>query len=72
MFRSDAPSRKGRCGIRDHAEDAREVLTAAGYESADVILGHSQGVQVALEFAAIFPDAVQAMVLLNGSHGQVR
>ena len=48
------------------------MLTAAGYESADVILGHSQGVQVALEFAAIFPDAVQAMVLLNGSHGQVR
>ena len=29
---------------------AMEVLTAAGDESADVILGHSQGVQVALEF----------------------
>ena len=57
--------------IRDHAEDAYEVLKASGFSKADVIIGHSQGVAVALEFVLLYPAAAEAVILLNGSHGQV-
>jgi len=37
--------------IGDHAHDAMEVLQSYGYDHADVVVGHSMGVAVALEFS---------------------
>jgi len=37
---------------------------------ADVVFGHSMGVQVALEFCLLYPDLCGALVLVNGTTGQ--
>ncbi|GBG34995.1 Epoxide hydrolase 3 [Hondaea fermentalgiana] len=71
LFESDEPVSARRMSIRDHAEDAREVLLACGYHCADVVLAHSMGVQVALEYSLLYPDLVKTMVLMNGAHGHV-
>jgi len=37
--------------------------------AADLVLGHSMGVQVALEFCVLFPDRCRALALFNGTSG---
>ncbi|CAE8611820.1 unnamed protein product [Polarella glacialis] len=71
FFESDEPNRLRNVCVRNHAEDAAEVLKAAVGEGrkADVVVGHSMGVQVALEFALIHPEKVGSMVLMNGTYG---
>jgi pimeloyl-ACP methyl ester carboxylesterase len=56
--------------IRTLADDARRVLDAAGVEQV-VPIGHSMGVQVALELYRLAPERVRALVLICGSHGRV-
>lgn len=68
LFESDAPSRIRRLAIPNHAEDARRILDAEGVERS-VFVGWSMGVQVSLEFAGLFPERVEKLVLLNGTHG---
>jgi pimeloyl-ACP methyl ester carboxylesterase len=69
FFGSAGPRRKRRLSISAHAEDGATVLKAAGFESASVCVGHSMGVQVALELTLLWPERVQRLVLLNGCHG---
>ena len=71
FFGSDAPNRLRRCSIRDHAEDAVEVLALACGPNAvaEAVVGHSMGVQVALEFCLLRPELVGSLVLLNGTSG---
>src|SRR5262249_27167695 len=51
-----------------HVQDIRTVLDAEGVRTATVF-GWSMGVQVALEFAVLFPERVSRLVLINGTHG---
>mmetsp|Transcript_11633 Transcript_11633/g.14502 ORF Transcript_11633/g.14502 Transcript_11633/m.14502 type:complete len:401 (-) Transcript_11633:1711-2913(-) len=71
LFESDTPNRLRRCSIRDHAEDALDVLKGLTFDHADVMVGHSMGVSVCTEFALLYPQHVTSIVMVNGSHGQV-
>lgn len=68
LFESDAPRRIRRLGVYNHAEDALRILDAEGISRA-VFAGWSMGVQVSLEFTSLYPDRVDRLVLLNGTHG---
>jgi len=68
LFESDAPSRIQRLAVNNHAEDILQILDKEGIERA-VFVGWSMGVQVSLEFASIYPERVDKLVLLNGTHG---
>jgi len=68
LFESNAPKRIRRLGICNHAEDALRVMDTEGVSKA-VFVGWSMGVQVSLEFASLYPDRVDRLVLLNGTHG---
>jgi pimeloyl-ACP methyl ester carboxylesterase len=52
--------------IPHFARDLSTVFDAMGLEKA-ILLGHSMGVSVALEFYRQFPDRVKALVLANGT-----
>ena len=58
-------------GIRDNAEDAKEIMEHLGWEKCEAYLGYSTGVQVGLELVTMYPDLVERLVLLNGAHGQL-
>jgi len=68
LFESDAPSRIQRLAVGNHAEDVLQILDKEGIERA-VFVGWSMGVQVSLEFASLYPDRVDKLILLNGTHG---
>jgi len=71
LFESESPKELRRMSIRDHAEDAMEVLQCHGFDRVEVLLGHSMGVSVALEFMLLFPNVAEKAVLINGAHGSV-
>lgn len=52
-------------GIQQHARDLRTVLDDAGAASA-IVVGHSMGGYVAAMFAGMFPEATDAVVLVDG------
>ncbi|MFC1889506.1 alpha/beta fold hydrolase [Thermodesulfobacteriota bacterium] len=68
IFESDAPRRVRRLAVGNHAEDACRVMEAEGISRA-VFIGWSMGVQVSLEFSSLYPDRVDKLVLINGTHG---
>src|SRR5438046_5033590 len=66
--RSGLPDDPSRVGFDDISSDLQAVLEATGTPRA-VLLGHSMGVQVALEHHRRHPEHVQGLVLICGSHG---
>jgi len=66
--RSGIPQDPERVGFDDISADLGAVLRATGTSQA-VLLGHSMGVQVALEHHRRHPEQVLALVLICGSHG---
>ncbi|HZR09030.1 MAG TPA: alpha/beta hydrolase [Myxococcales bacterium] len=68
--RSGKPKDPARVGFDDISSDLQAVLRASGTAQA-VLLGHSMGVQVALEHHRRRPDEVLALVLICGSYGLV-
>jgi pimeloyl-ACP methyl ester carboxylesterase len=54
--------------IPQFVDDLAAVLDAARLKSA-VLVGHSMGVQLALEFHRMHPERTQALVLISGSPG---
>jgi pimeloyl-ACP methyl ester carboxylesterase len=52
------------------ANDLSLVLKAAG-AGPSVIIGHSMGCQVALEFYSKYPEEVRGLILMQGSAGRV-
>jgi pimeloyl-ACP methyl ester carboxylesterase len=68
LFESGAPSRIRRLAIPNHAEDIVRILDNEGIPRASII-GWSMGVQVALEFASIYPERLDRLILINGTHG---
>eukprot|EP00438_Fugacium_kawagutii_P001478 Skav202524 [mRNA] locus=scaffold2011:42246:43181:- [translate_table: standard] len=70
FFESDDPKRLRAMDVRNHAEDGAVVLQeVVGDRPADLLLGHSMGVQVALEFTLLYPEKVGSMILINGTYG---
>ena len=67
--KSDSPKSTADLSIYRFSRDVCAVLEAAQVAQA-VLVGHSLGVQVALETAYRFPDKVAALVLICGSPGQ--
>jgi pimeloyl-ACP methyl ester carboxylesterase len=63
---SSTPQDLSTLTIPHFARDLSTVFDAIGIEKA-VLLGHSMGVSVALEFYRQFPDRVKALVLANGT-----
>jgi pimeloyl-ACP methyl ester carboxylesterase len=68
LFDSGMPERLHHLEVGFHVEDLRAVLDAEGIERA-TLFGWSMGVQVALEFAVLYPERVDRLVLINGTHG---
>ncbi len=68
--RSAAPVDPERIDIQAHADDLSAVRRFLGSPPC-VIIGHSMGVQVALEAYRRDPEGIRALVLLNGSFGKV-
>ena len=66
--RSGIPLDRSRIGFEDICSDLQAVLQATRTSKA-VFLGHSMGVQVALEYHRRHPADVAGLVLLCGSHG---
>ena len=66
--RSGIPEDRSHVGFDDICGDMDAVFKAAGVSQA-VVLGHSMGVQVALEFHRRHPEKVLALILICGSHG---
>lgn len=68
--RSGLPRDPYRVTLPDLAADLAYVLEHLGMPDATLI-GHSMGVQVALETAARFPERVSGLILCCGSYGRV-
>jgi pimeloyl-ACP methyl ester carboxylesterase len=66
--RSGVPKDRTRISFDDLSSDLEAVLGAAGAQEA-VLLGHSMGVQVALEYHRRHPEHVRGLALICGSHG---
>lgn len=56
--------------IETSAADLRQVLDRAGVTEPAVLMGHSMGCQVILEFAKQFPDDARALVPMFGTFGR--
>jgi len=70
LFRSTSPTSHGRFAVRDSAEDLLAVMDALKIDKAHVMIGWSTGVQIGLEFACMYPERVENLIVANGSHGQ--
>jgi pimeloyl-ACP methyl ester carboxylesterase len=68
--RTPSPENIETMGVEESAEDLRLVLDDAGVTEPAVIIGHSMGVQVVLEFYHRFPERVRALIPLTGSYGR--
>jgi pimeloyl-ACP methyl ester carboxylesterase len=66
--RSGVPTDRTRVTFDDLCGDLHAVLGAAGVAKA-VVLGHSMGVQVALEYHRRHPEQVLGLALICGSYG---
>jgi pimeloyl-ACP methyl ester carboxylesterase len=68
--RSSQPRDVSKIEIEDHARDLQMVRESMG-DPPCVLIGHSMGVQVALETYRLFPARIKALVLICGSYGKV-
>src|SRR5471030_2815617 len=66
--KSAIPEDRSRTDFDDICDDLSAVIKAAGV-TRPVLMGHSMGVQVALEFHRRHPEQVRALALICGSHG---
>jgi pimeloyl-ACP methyl ester carboxylesterase len=55
---------RGKLGLEIWCRDLRDVLDAEGYDQA-LLIGHSLGAQVAVQFAARYPARVRGLVLID-------
>jgi pimeloyl-ACP methyl ester carboxylesterase len=70
IFHSRPPADTTALTVPDHARDMKVVLDHLGITEA-VVMGWSMGVQVALEFTHLYPEQVRALILVNGSYGDI-
>lgn len=67
--RSGTPAdpRSADLSMARNARDMAQVMAAAGIDEPAILLGHSMGVQVILEFAVQHPERVRALIPLFGT-----
>jgi pimeloyl-ACP methyl ester carboxylesterase len=70
LYRSENPADRARLRIEDSCRDLDELMAAEGIERM-VLAGWSVGVQVILEQYRRRPESIEALMLINGSHGRV-
>jgi pimeloyl-ACP methyl ester carboxylesterase len=70
LYRSASPADRARLRVEDNCRDLDELMTAEGIERM-VLAGWSAGVQVVLEQYRRRPESVEALMLINGSHGRM-
>ena len=70
LFGSTRPSNTTGMSVPHHAQDAVRILDHEGVDQA-VLIGWSMGVQLGLHIALEFPQRIKALVLLNGTYGQI-
>lgn len=63
--RSERPEHYERTSIAEHADDAAALIDALGAAPA-VVIGRSQGGEIAVDLALRYPDRVRALALLEG------
>jgi pimeloyl-ACP methyl ester carboxylesterase len=68
--KSDPPENLENLGIEECVEDLKAVLDDAGVNRPAVLVGHSMGVQVILEFWHRYPERVRALIPVTGSYGK--
>ncbi len=64
---SEKPRRKGIVHVEDFCDDLVTVLDELDIEKA-VFAGHSMGVQVILQFFALYPERVEALIPICGTY----
>lgn len=64
---SDEPRDPKRVQVEDLCDDLAGVLDDIGVESC-ILMGHSMGVQVILQFFGLYPDRVDALVPICGTY----
>ena len=67
--KSDPPAVKDNVDIADLARDLQLMFNELDIDQA-VLVGHSMGVQVILEFAHLFPDRAAGLIPVCGSYGR--
>ncbi len=67
--RSQTPKDLENLSIRDNCRDLLAVMDTEGIDKA-IIMGHSMGCQVLLEFYRMYPDRVMGLVPICGSYGR--
>jgi pimeloyl-ACP methyl ester carboxylesterase len=55
---------RGKLGLEIWCRDLRDILDAEGYDQA-LLIGHSLGAQVAVQFASRYPARVRGLVLID-------
>jgi len=68
--RSGVPANLENLGVEECAEDLQVVLDHAGLTAPVVLLGHSMGVQVILEYYHRHPERTRALIPVTGSYGK--
>ena len=72
---SGIPIDRGRISISDHALDFASIVkmldrNMASSSGSTFVVGHSMGVQVALEIMRLMPDAIEGLILACGTYGK--
>lgn len=70
LFDSSPPRAKNKLRVMDHAKDCEAVLKAFDVKQA-VFIGWSMGVEITLEAYRNLSPYFKAMVLLNGTEGEI-
>lgn len=66
---SELPREIASMNVEQFAEDLARLLTVLPSPGPVLLVGHSMGVQVVLEFYRRYPEKVEALILINGAAG---
>jgi len=69
LYGSEQPDSTAGFSVRALCNDAHDLMKHLGLKRWECVCGWSTGVQVALEFAGLFPDCLDRLFLVNGGHG---
>mmetsp|Transcript_85668 Transcript_85668/g.135954 ORF Transcript_85668/g.135954 Transcript_85668/m.135954 type:complete len:435 (+) Transcript_85668:65-1369(+) len=69
LYKSEASAATASYSVRTLSEDAYDLMQHMKLEKWDAVCGWSTGVQCALEYAGLYPETVDRLFLVNGSHG---
>ena len=69
LYKSEGASATASYSVRALCEDAYDLLQHLKLEKWDAVCGWSTGVQCALEYGGLYPETVDRLFLVNGSHG---